>query len=144
MKKDCVYGLCIVKDNKVLFVNENNKLSFPVVSSTKYRYTDVLHNYGLKALETFKDLGVYTVGNDFQCEVVGMNAEIADEKQFDSLLHDSSMVFIDMNMVEDYLCTNITLDEHRNQIDQMIVSSINKFRGIEEKPKKMQLVVRGK
>ena len=136
-------GLFIVKDNKVLFVNKDNQLSFPVVTYTDYRYTNILHNYGLKAKEPSKNLGVYKVGDQFQFEVFGIDTEVKDENEYNSLLKNSSISFIDMNAVEEYLCTNITLDEHRNQNDQMIIKSINVFKGIKEEPKQMKLVLTG-
>lgn len=141
MEKEHICGLCIVNDNKVLFVNKENKLSFPVVSYNTYKYTDSLQNYGLNQIEISKNLGTYEIGENFQVEVFSFITEVKDEKKYKQLLDDENMLFIDINMIEDFLASHITLDTSRNQVDQMILKSINAFRGVEEVPKQMKLVL---
>lgn len=141
MNKNKMCGLCIVKDNKVLFVNKDSKLSFPIVGYTTYKYTDVLSKYGLKSITVDQDLGVYQVGEELEVTVFGLLTDVYDESKYNALLNDDSMMFIDINMVEDYLGTHISLEEYRNEVDQMIIGSINNLRGIKEVPKQKKLVL---
>lgn len=141
MNKNKMCGLCIVNDNKVLFVNKDSKLSFPVVKYTTYKYTDVLSKYGLKSITVDQDLGVYPIGEELEVSIFGLLTDVYDESKYNALLNDDSMMFIDINMVEDYLDTHISLDEYRNEVDQMIIGSINNLRGIKEVPKQKKLVL---
>ncbi len=141
MKNEHICGLCIVQDNRVLFVKKDNRLSFPVVSYLHYTCADAIHSYGLKTIGTSKKLGIYTMDEHLKIEVFGMATEIEDYEKYQNLLSQENMLFMDIDEIEDYLCRNITLDDYRNQVDRMITNSIHQFREIEEGPKQMKLVI---